>query len=29
MRYRELKYDGNVYTEAYKIDEILLKNNFD
>lgn len=29
MRYRELKYDGKTYNESYKIDEILLKNEFD
>lgn len=27
-RYKELKYEGNVYTEQYKIDEILIDNEF-
>lgn len=27
-RYIELKYDGKIYTEKYKIDEILIKNKF-
>ena len=27
-RYKELKFDGNVYTEQYKIDDILIDNNF-
>jgi len=27
-RYKELKYDGKLYTEQYKIDEILIENNF-
>lgn len=28
-RYKELKYGGKIYTEQYKIDEILIKNKFD
>ena len=28
MRYKEIKYEGNIYTEQYKIDEILIKNKF-
>jgi len=27
-RYKELKFDGKVFTEQYKIDEILINNNF-
>ena len=27
-RYSELKYDGQIYTEQWKIDEILIKNKF-
>lgn len=28
LRYSELKYDGKIYTEQWKIDEILIKNKF-
>ena len=28
MRYSELKYEGETYTEQWKIDEILIKNKF-
>lgn len=28
MRYKELKYDGKIYTKKYEIDEILIKNGF-
>lgn len=28
LRYSELKYDGQVHTEQWKIDEILIKNKF-
>ena len=28
LRYSELKYDGQIYTEQWKIDEILIKNKF-
>lgn len=28
LRYSELKYDGKVYDEQWKIDEILIKNKF-
>jgi len=27
-RYKELKYEDRIYTETYKIDEILIKNKF-
>jgi hypothetical protein len=27
-RYKELKFNGKIYTEQYKIEEILIKNNF-
>ncbi len=27
-RYKELKFDGNIYTEQYKIDEILINKDF-
>lgn len=27
-RYSELKYDGQIYTEQWKIDEVLIKNKF-
>jgi len=27
-RYKELKYNGNIYTEQYKIDEILIERKF-
>ena len=27
-RYKELKFDGNIYTEQYKIDDILIKNGY-
>jgi len=29
VRYKELKYEGKVYNEQYKIDEILIKNKFE
>ena len=28
LRYSELKYDGEIHTEQWKIDEILIKNKF-
>ena len=28
LRYIELKYNGETYTEQWKIDEILIKNKF-
>lgn len=28
-RYKELKYEDRIFTETYKIDEILIKNKFD
>lgn len=28
LRYSELKFDGQIYTEQWKIDEILIKNKF-
>lgn len=28
LRYSELKYNGKIYTEQWKIDEILIKNKF-
>lgn len=28
LRYSELKFDGHIYTEQWKIDEILIKNKF-
>lgn len=28
LRYTELKYNGKIYTEQWKIDEILIKNKF-
>jgi len=28
MRYNELKFDGKIYTEQWKIDEILIEHNF-
>jgi len=28
LRYSELKYEGKIYTEQWKIDEILIKNKF-
>lgn len=28
LRYSELKFDGKIYTEQWKIDEILIKNKF-
>lgn len=28
MKYKELKFEGSIYTKKYEIEEILLKNNF-
>ena len=27
-RYKELKYDGKIYTKRYEIDDLLIENNF-